>query len=47
MSIKCGDRVMVYMPSEVKTWKLAFSRTLPVEAVTDTNAGVHLVDKPT
>ena len=51
MSIKCGDRVMVYMPSEVKgkTWKLArpFHGPYCVEAVTNTNAEVRLVDKPT
>ena len=50
-SVRPGNRVMVYMPSEVqgKTWKLArpFHGPYHVEAVSDTNAEVRLVDDPT
>ena len=49
--VRPGDRIMVYMPSEVqgKTWKLArpFHGPYRVEAVTDTNVEVRLVDDPT
>ena len=50
-SVRPGDRVMVYLPSEVqgKTWKLArpFHGPYRAEAVTDTNTKVRLVDDPT